>query len=627
MWMLDPGFRNWGSRISLEGCHLRRFIWITSTVALVVILGASASDSPRHSLQVSGRQFLLDGKPFQIISGEMHYARIPREDWHDRLKMARAMGLNTISTYVFWNLHEPKPGVYDFTGQLDVAAFIRAAQKEGLYVILRPGPYVCAEWDLGGLPAWLLADPTVILRSDDPKFMQPVARWLKRLGQELAPLQAARGGPILAVQVENEYGSFDSDHQYMKHIYELIAGAGFSDSLLYTADGPEQLPKGTLPGVPAVVNFGPGEAQHAFETLAAFRPNQPLMAGEYWAGWFDEWGGKHAATDTAQQVADLKWMLMQGYSVNFYMFHGGTTFGFMNGANFYESYKPQTTSYDYDAALDESGRPTKKYFAFQEVIVAHNPAVKLPDVPQTSPLITVPPFALTESGSLWGNLGYPVWSDAPETMETLRQAYGYVLYRTNIAGAASGELNLDGMHDYAKVYVNGVEQATFDRRLNQPALTIRADQPDNTLDILVENGGRVNFGKHLRDQRKGIAPPVTFAGKELRRWQIYLLPMTDLNAAKFVPATPKEETGPGFARGTFSLTVTGDTFLDMRGFAKGVAWVNGHLLGRFWSIGPQQTLYVPAPWLKVGTNEVVIFDLEPKGTTKLRGLAAPVYSQ
>lgn len=536
------------------------------------------------------------------------------------------MGLNTISTYVFWNLHEPRPGVYDFSGQLDVAAFIRAAQEEGLNVILRPGPYVCAEWDLGGLPAWLLADPTIVLRSDDRKFMQPVARWLNRLGQELAPLQATRGGPILAVQVENEYGSFDSDHQYMKHIYDLIAGAGFSDSLLYTADGPEQLPKGTLPGVPAVVNFGPGEAQHAFETLAAFRPNQPLMAGEYWAGWFDEWGGKHAQTDSAVQTRDLQWMLARGYSVNLYMFHGGTTFGFMNGANFYDSYKPQTTSYDYDAALDESGRPTEKYFAFRDVIAAHDPSVKLRDVPQTKHPITVASFALTESASLWDSLGSPISREEPETMEMLGQSYGYILYRTPIPGAATAELTLSGMSDYAKVYVNGTEQGTLDRRLGQSAVTIRTYQPDNTLDILVENGGRVNFGKHLRDQRKGIAPPVTHAGKELRGWQIYPLPLSDPHSIVFKSEQPGVQ-GPAFYRGAFILTNTGDTFLDMRGFAKGIAWVNGHPLGRFWNIGPQQTLYVPAPWLKVGENEVVIFDLEPQGAPKLVGLNAPVYSQ
>jgi beta-galactosidase len=348
------------------------------------------------------------------------------------------------------------------------------------------------------------------------------------------------------------------------------------------------------------------------------------MSGEYWAGWFDEWGGKHAQTDAAVQIRDLKWMLAQGYSVNLYMFHGGTTFGFMNGANFYESYKPQTTSYDYDAALDESGRPTKKYFAFREVIAAHDPAAKLPDVPQSAPLITVPPFALTQSASLWDNLGKPIAQDAPETMEMLGQSYGYILYRTRIAGNFSGELKLDGMYDYAKVYVNGVEQGTLDRRLSQSSLTIRTDKVDNALDILVENGGRVNFGKHLRDQRKGIAPPVTLAGKELKGWQIYPLPMSDAHAIAF-KSEQAAVRGPKFYRSSFTLTKTGDTFLDMRGFAKGIAWVNGHLLGRFWDIGPQQALYVPAPWLKAGANEVVIFDLEPKGNPKLQATSGPVY--
>ncbi len=595
-------------------------------IVLAVALSAGATPNPsRQKLQVSGNQFLLDGKPYQIISGEMHYARIPRAYWHDRLKMARAMGLNTISTYVFWNLHETKPSVYDFSGQLDVAAFIRAAQDEGLNVILRPGPYVCAEWDLGGLPAWLLADPTIVLRSDDPKFMQPVARWLKRLGQELAPLQSTHGGPIIAVQVENEYGSFDSDKKYLKHIYDLIVEAGFGDSLLYTADGPEQLPNGTLPGVPAVVNFGPGEAKHAFETLAAFRPNQPLMAGEYWAGWFDSWGGKHAQTDAALQARELQWMLAQGYSVNLYMFHGGTTFGFMNGANFGKGYEPQTTSYDYDAALDESGRPTTKYYEFRKVIAQHNPERELPDVPATADTIAIAPFALADSAPLWGILGTPVEAVAAEPMEMLGQSYGYILYATDIPGPFDYELRLTGMHDYAKVYLNHVEQGTLDTRLGQIALTLHSSAARNELEILVENGGRINFSKHLRDQRKGIDAPVTISGQELHFWRIYPLPMNAPRTSAFVPQSGNVA-GPVFLRGTFVIPAPGDTFLDTRGFGKGVAWVNGHLLGRFWDIGPQQTLYVPGPWLKSGRNEVILFDLYGTTDRKLEGLAHPVFS-
>jgi beta-galactosidase len=602
--------------------------WLLVFVLLPVLGLFGAPDHPqriaRHTFEISGRQFLLDGKPFQIISGEMHYPRIPREYWRDRLKMARAMGLNTISTYVFWNLHEPRPGIYDFSGQLDVAEFIRMAQEEGLFVILRPGPYVCAEWDLGGLPSWLLADPKMILRSNDPKFMEPAGRWLARLGKELAPLQLAHGGPIIAVQVENEYGSFDSDKVYLKHIYDLIANAGFGGSLLYTADGPERLANGTLPGVPAVANFGPGEAKEAFAKLAAFRPNQPLMAGEYWAGWFDSWGGKHAATDAALQTRELEWMLAQGYSVNLYMFHGGTTFGFMNGANFEKAYQPETSSYDYDAALDESGRPTAKYYEFRKVIAAHDPGNKLPEVSIARPLISVPEFRLSEVSSLWANLGTAIESEDLRPMEMVGQSYGYILYQTQIAGPISGELRLEGMNDYAKVYLNGTERGTLDTRLDQNALALHSEASKNTLQILVENGGRINFSKHLRDQRKGLSGTVTLGGTPLHGWKIYPLPMAGSSDVAF-HRTKSGGSGPALNQGHFTLSKTGDTFLRISGTGKGTAWVNGHALGRFWDIGPQQTLYLPAPWLKVGVNEVVVFALDGDAELKVQGLSRPVF--
>lgn len=603
---------------------LPRFLSLCALFILLVPSASFGQKQPATPLQVSGPQFLLNGKPFQIISGEMHYPRIPREYWRDRLKMARAMGLNSITTYVFWNLHEPKPGVYDFSGQLDVATFIRMAQEEGLSVILRPGPYVCAEWDLGGLPAWLQADPKMVLRSNDPAFMEPVARWLTRLGKELAPLQRAHGGPIIAVQVENEYGSFGSDKVYMKHIYDLIAQAGFRDSLLYTADGPQRLKDGTLPGVPAVANFGPGEAKEAFETLAKFRPDQPLMAGEYWAGWFDDWGGKHAATDTAEQVRELKWMLDQGYSVSMYMFHGGTTFGFMNGANFDKTYSPQTSSYDYDAALDESGRPTPKYYEFRKVIAAHDPATKIPDVPKTAELISIPEFELNQSSSLWANMGKPIEAPDPKPMEMLGQSYGYTVYETELKGPVGGELRLDGMQHYAEVYLNHVKVGSLDERLGQTALALKSDAPKATLQIVVENGGRVNFGKYIRDQHAGLSGPVTLAGKTVQGWKMCPLPMTDMAAVTFTSAKSKDA-GPQFLRGRFTLTQTDDSFLDMRGMGKGAVWVNGRALGRYWDIGPQQTLYIPGPWLRAGENEVVVFALQPPGHTKLKGVTAPIY--
>ncbi|HUJ32627.1 MAG TPA: glycoside hydrolase family 35 protein [Candidatus Acidoferrum sp.] len=598
---------------------------LTAALAFPLFLFARVPQiAPKHTFGIEDRKFVLDGKPFQIISGEMHYERIPPEYWRDRLKKARAMGLNTISTYVFWNIHELKPGTYNFSGQYDVAAFIRDAQEEGLYVILRPGPYSCAEWDLGGFPAWLLADPDIVLRSGDPKFMVPATRWLKRLGEELAPLQITRGGPIIAVQVENEYGSFDKDKQYLAGVRDALVNAGLGEAMLYTADGPEELPDGTLPDLSAVVNFGPGEAPQAFKTLANFRPDQPLMAGEYWDGWFDQWGRKHAATDAVQQEKELDWILDQGYSINLYMFHGGTSFGFMNGANLDKAYLPQTTSYDYDAPLDESGRPTKKYFAFREIIAKHRPGMVLSPVPASAPTISVPPIQLKEASPLWENLGPPVMSDSPKPMEALGQSYGYILYRARVTGPIQGELSIHELHDYAEVFVDQKLAGVLDRRLSQDSLRIHAGASEVTLDILVENTGRINFTKALRTDRKGITESVSLDGREVHGWEIYSLPMRSLQSVRF---RKQPMSGPAFYRGTFNLSKIGDTFLDTRTLAKGAAWVNGHPLGRFWSIGPQQTLYVPGPWLRTGENEIIVFDLQGRPNSTVRSLPKPILDE
>ncbi len=442
---------------------------------------ASASRSATSpSFRAEGERFLLDGKPFQIISGEMHYPRIPRAYWRARFRMAKAMGLNTITTYVFWNEHEPQPGIYDFSGQRDIAEFIREAQSEGLYVILRPGPYVCAEWEWGGYPAWLLKDHGIVVRSTDPKFMQPARRWLLRLGKELAPLQVGNGGPIIAVQVENEYGSFGNDHNYMEQIHRDLVDAGFTKALLYTADGPEQIPNGSLPELPAVVNFAPGNAKHAFETLHKLRPNQPIMAGEWWDGWFDFWGGPHHTTDAKAEAAELYWILSQGDSVSIYMFHGGTNFGWMNGADMDNTpYRPDVTSYDYDAALDESGRTTPKYFLFRDAITKATGKTP-PPVPGVAPPVSVPAVALNQSASLWRNLPFRVRTDHLLTMEDLNQAYGYILYRTFDSIAVSGSIwSLDGLHDYALIYVNGKLLGTLDRRLEQNHLHPRSRQREH----------------------------------------------------------------------------------------------------------------------------------------------------
>jgi len=377
---------------------------------LITASAAPAQRTAPGSFAVHDGQFLLNGKPFRIISGEMHYARIPRAYWRGRFRMAKAMGLNTVTTYVFWNAHEPRPGVYDFSGNLDVAEFIREAQQEGLYVILRPGPYACAEWEFGGFPAWLLKDHSTIVRSRDPKFMEPAARWIERLGKELAPLQIGNGGPIVLVQVENEYGSFGDDHVYMQDIRRMLVDAGFTKSVLYTADGADEVPAGSLPELPVGINFGGGDegaAKEEFAKLKKLRPNGPFLNSEFWDGWFDHWGSKHGVTNATNQASNLDWMLRQGYSVSLYMFHGGTSFGWMNGANSDgKNYEPDVTSYDYDAPLDESGRPMPKYFLFRDVI-AKATGTTPPPVPSVAPAMKIPEVKLAESVSLWEVLPKP----------------------------------------------------------------------------------------------------------------------------------------------------------------------------------------------------------------------------
>ncbi|HZY62640.1 MAG TPA: beta-galactosidase [Edaphobacter sp.] len=585
---------------------------------------ATADHTP-HSFTVQGDHFALDGKPFQVISGEMHYQRIPRAYWHARLKMAKAMGLNTITTYVFWNEHEPTPGVYDFSGNKDVAEFIREAQEEGLYVILRPGPYVCAEWEWGGYPAWLLKDHGIVVRSTDPRFMTPAKQWLMRLGKELAPLQIGNGGPIILTQVENEYGSYGNDHAYMEQIHQTLVDAGFTKSQLYTADGPEQVPNGSLPELPVGINFGggsPNAAEHAFTTLKKYRPNGPYLNSEYWAGWFDHWGSKHAHTSIKNESANLDWMLRKGYSVSIYMFHGGTSFGWMNGANANNdgsNYAPDVTSYDYDAPLDEGGRTTPKYYAFRDVI-AKATGVTPPPVPEVAAPITVPAVALPESASLWKNLPKPVHSEQILSMEDVDQAYGYILYRTQLKNTGAGDLKLDQLHSYALVYLDGKLIGSLDRRLKQDTLALPAAK-NARLDILVENTGRVNFGKTITGERAGITKQVTLNGTPLSGWDIYPLPMTAVDKLHY-SKQPCE--GACFYRGSFNLAATGDTFLDTSEFTKGELWLNGQPLGRIWNIGPQKTLYTPGPWLNKGRNEIVVFDLQGKPGHMVRGLDKPV---
>jgi beta-galactosidase len=595
--------------------------------ALFAFLGPNClrgQNADEHTFKVVGNQFELDGKPFQILSGEIHYARVPRAYWRERIRMARAMGLNTIATYVFWNVHEPKPGVYDFADQNDLAAFIRIVQQEHMYVLLRAGPYSCAEWEFGGFPAWLLADPKMqtALRSNDPAFMEPVEQWMKRLAQEVAPLQIGLGGPILAVQIENEYGNFGSDQDYLNHLHQIFVEDGFTHSLLYTVDPSKALAHGQIDGVYSGVNFGTGRADSALDVLERDRPGQPLFATEYWPGWFDLWGHPHEKRPIAPQIADLNTILKRDASLNLYMAHGGTSLGFMAGAS--EStgaYRGNVTSYDYDAPIDEAGHPTPKFFAYRDAILkyTHQKPLPLPAVPR---VIAVSPFTLTRTESLWDKLPVPIWAEVPKTMEQIGQAYGLILYRTRLKQSAeNATITLEHLEDFAVVYLNGRQVGTIDRHYHQDQLVINAPEGAQ-LDILVENMGRLNSTKRMRDETKGVHD-VLLDGEPLRGWEIYSLPMDP--APRVGPTAKPFVAGPHFAEGTFTLTQIGDTFLDTRALGMGAVWINGHALGRFWDIGPQATLYVPGVWLKKGANDVVVFELL-KGNPhpKLAGLTQPI---
>ncbi len=594
-------------------------------LAALLLLGgtratlAQAIALPR-TFTAQGNQFLLDGKPFQIISGAIHYTRIPRAYWRDRLRKARAMGLNTVETYAFWNVSEPAPGRFDFSGQNDIAEFIREAQQEGLYVILRPGPYVCAEWEFGGFPSWLLADPRMALRTPYPGFMEAARSYLDRLGEETAPLQIGNGGPILAVQVENEYGSYGADHAYMEQMHQALVAAGFTRSLLYTADGADVLANGTLPDLPAGINFGAGDAERSFAALDKFRHVGIRFNSEWWDGWFDHWGAKHQTRDAGVQTSELRWMLERGYSVNLYMFDGGTSFGWMNGANSNgTNYEPDVTSYDYDVPVAESGELRPKYYAFRDVIasVTHR---QPPAPPAPLPSMALAPIPLAQTASLWSNLPAPVRSDAPLTMEQLGQSYGYILYRTHLS-AANGTLELGRVHDYAQVYLDGQLAGTVDRRLKQTGLTLAVAKAGAQLDILVENTGRVNYGKHIDGERTGLLDTPTLAGTRLTGWETFALPMLAPGTLSY-----KSEpcAGPCFYGAHFDVATPADTFLDTSQLVKGLVWINGRPLGRFWKTGPQQTLYLPGPWLKAGDNEIVIFDLDGAQGRTVSGKEHPV---
>ncbi|PSL55885.1 beta-galactosidase [Saccharothrix carnea] len=575
---------------------------------------------------IGERDFLLDGRPFQIVSGALHYFRVHPDQWADRIDKARRMGLNTIETYVAWNAHAPTPGTFDLTGGLDLGRFLRLVADAGLYAIVRPGPYICAEWDNGGLPAWLFRDPEVGVRRAEPRYLAAVRDYLDRVYEVVAPLQVQHGGPVILVQVENEYGAFGDDKTYLKALAEHTRDAGITVPLT-TVDQPtdEMLAAGSLEGLHLTASFG----SRTTERLAALRrhqPTGPLMCAEFWIGWFDHWGSHHYTTSAADSAAELDALLAAGASVNIYMFHGGTNFGFTSGANDKGRYQPTVTSYDYDAPLDEAGNPTAKYHAFREVISRYRDVPEPPPPAATSaPRSTVAladPVPLLEVAKEW-----PGW-ERHEAVPTLEQWDGtprLALMTTRVDAPGPAVLCFGEVRDHASVFLDAQPVGTLLREHHQRALGVR--RAVGELTVLVEDHGRVNYGPRIGEP-KGIIGGATLGGVPLTGWDVLPL-FLDTPPAVWTGqggTTPVDAavSGPVFLRAGFDLDRVVDLHLDVRGWGRGVVWVNGFCLGRYWSRGPQRTLYVPGPVLRGGGNELVVLELDALTEPTARFVAEPL---
>ncbi len=590
---------------------------------------AASETAPKTTFEIGQDAFLLNGQPFVIRCGELHAARVPREYWTHRLKMAKAMGLNAVCAYLFWNQHEPREGQFDWSGMADVAEFCRLAQAEGLWVILRPGPYACAEWEMGGLPWWLLKHEDIQLRSSDPRFLAATRRYFMEVGRQLAPLQVTRGGPILLVQAENEYGFYGNDAAYMGEIRQALLDAGF-DVPLFACNPVHALRNGYRSDLFPVVNFG-SDPEGAFKALRQILPTGPLMSGEFYPGWFDTWGQPHHRGNTERYLRDLETMLKLNASFSIYMAHGGTSFGFSPGAD--RPFKPDTSSYDYDAPISEAGWTTDKFFRTRELFSRYlQPGETIPEPPARNPVIEFPPAQSIGFAPLLAALPEPVRAEQPLNLEKLDQPFGAVLYRTTVPAGPEAVFRAEAVHDIGQLFLDGVRVASFDRRHRVFFANLPARDKPAVLEMLVEAMGRVNFGVEVHD-RKGLRGPVRLGNEVLKNWEMISLPLDAAHLAglSFGPAAPAPapdapflRARPGFHRFEVELDQVGDTFIDMRPWGKGNVWVNGHHLGRFWNIGPQQTMYVPGPWLKAGRNEFIVLDYLGDTDATLAGLQTPI---
>ncbi|HWB26438.1 MAG TPA: beta-galactosidase family protein [Chitinophagaceae bacterium] len=574
-----------------------------------------------HTFSLGKNDFLLDGKPFQIISGEMHPARIPREYWRNRIQMAKAMGCNTIAAYIFWNYQETSPGVFDFTtGNHNIAEFIRICQEEGMWVLLRPGPYVCAEWDFGGLPTYLLKIPDIKVRCMDERYMQAVTRYIKNLSQQVKPLLCTNGGPILMTQVENEYGSYGNDKTYLEALRKLWLQNGINVPF-YTADGPTpfMLEAGNIDG--AAIGLDSGTSDGDFNEAKKRNPNVPAFSSETYPGWLTHWKEKYAKTDTADLKKEMEYLLQHHKSFNLYVVHGGTNFGFTAGANAFSptQFQPDITSYDYDAPITEQGQPTPKYYMLRNLIKQYV-SYKIPEVPAAPKTITIPLVTLAPFTTIWKELPAPVTSPQPRPMEYYGQNQGLILYRTKLIGHKSGTLTITEPHDFAMIFIDGKLVDTVFRDGGKWSVKIpETGSKFPQLDILVEGMGHINFAQYMID-RKGITDRVTLNGMTLMNWDVFLLPMDEKFIASLHSNGIQNPHDGVFFKGSFDLTETGDTYIDMSNFKKGIVYINGHNLGRYWNTGPQFHLYCPAGWLKKGKNDIVVFDFHQQDAAEIQGV-------
>ncbi|MCS3556151.1 MULTISPECIES: beta-galactosidase [unclassified Sphingobacterium] len=590
----------------------------------------------KHSFEIKNGSFIYDGKPVQIHSGEMHYSRIPKPYWRHRLKMIKAMGLNTVATYVFWNYHETAPGVWDFkSGNRDLAEYIKIAGEEGLMVILRPGPYVCGEWEFGGYPWWLQKTEGLTIRGNNKLFLDACKIYIDKVLEQVKHLQITNGGPIIMVQAENEYGSYAmqqkdiplSEHRaYTSAIKHLLINAGVNVPL-YTSDGSGLFEAGKIDGALPAAN---GESNVANLKKAVNEHHNgigPYMAAEFYPGWIDHWSEKFEKIATEGFVKQLDKYLKDTVSFNFYMAHGGTNFGFTSGANYNNDHpiQPDITSYDYDSPINEPGWITPKYTAIRNKLKEY---VKyaVPEPPHALPVIEIPSIKLTKAVNLFDitEKMTSISNDEPLSFEDLNQGYGYVLYSRNFKQPVSGKLEIKGLRDYAIVYIDDKKIGELNRY--NKTFSINIDIPFNAvLKIVVENMGRINYGPEILNNKKGIISNLTINDLEITGdWEMYNLPM-DKSPVLTDFTNNKKEGVPLIYQGSFTLEKTGDTFLDMTNWGKGIVFVNGINLGRYWNVGPQQTLYLPGCWLKKGNNEIVIFEQQnDQIQTELRSVKTPI---